>query len=343
MILIAVLFFIALLVSGVATFLRRATLDAMIAQNRDLAARSEALARGGIQLAIALLLQDRLDEEEALLLEGPSDGEATPFRVDSRSDLWAQVGEAEIPADDGGLLRLHIEDAGSRLNLNALLDPEGKAYDEAEFFLRAFLDKVIEEMQLPDEQKNYDSPELAQNLIDYLDADDVEFDGDLEDDYYQLQSPAYRAANRPLFSIDELGLVEGFDRSLVDAIRPYATVYPYTGGGGINPNTAPSHVLAMLYLGGAGDDALASEETVRRILTMRDGDTVFCDESVDRPGCISIAEAAVEGTPFPPLTYDTDVFQVVAEASYGDVRRTVEAVIDRSEPTDPRILSWRVR
>ena len=63
-VLIAVLFFIALLVSGVATFLRRATLDGMIARNRDLTARSEALARGGVQLATALLLQDRLDEVE---------------------------------------------------------------------------------------------------------------------------------------------------------------------------------------------------------------------------------------------------------------------------------------
>ena len=35
MILITVIFFIALLVSGVATFLRRATLDGMIARNRD--------------------------------------------------------------------------------------------------------------------------------------------------------------------------------------------------------------------------------------------------------------------------------------------------------------------
>ena len=80
---------------------------------------------------------------------------------------------------------------------------------------------------------------LLEEDLNVVLRDDVEPDGEREDDYYQLQRPAYRAANRPLFSLDELGLIEGFDRVLVDAIRPYATVHPYAGGGGINPNTAP--------------------------------------------------------------------------------------------------------
>jgi general secretion pathway protein K len=348
-ILIAVLFFIALLASGVATFLRRATLDGMIARNRDLASRSEALARGGIQLATALLLQDRLDEETAPLelepkTETPDDAPApSSFRSETRRDLWAKIGELEIPTDDGGRLRLRIEDAGSRLNLNALFDEAGEAHEDAEFLLSAFFDKLVEEMQLPDEEKDYDAGELAQNLIDYVDADDVEPDGDPEDDYYQLQRPAYRAANRPLLSIDELGLVEGFDSTLVEAIRPYATVHPYSGGGGINPNTAPAHVLATLFYGISPDYRLADEDTVRRILEMRDGDTMFCGEGANRPGCIPLTEAEVEAEPTPAPTYVTDVFQVTAEASYGDVRRTIEAVIDRSEPTSPLIRSWRVR
>jgi len=333
MVLITVLFFIALLVSGIATFLRRATLDGMIAKNRDLASRSEALARGGVQLATALLLQDRLDEN------------AIDFRSDTRSDLWARAGEVEIPVADGGRLRVRIEDTGSRLNLNAFLGPEGTASDPelAESFLTAFLDKVIEELQVSDEEKNYDSGELARNLIDYVDADDVELRGDREDDYYQLQDPPYRAANRPLLGMDELGMVEGFDRALVDAIRPYATVYPFTGGG-INPNTAPSHVLAALYHGAPGDYRLANEETVRWILEMREAareeDMVLCEEE-EGEACTTLGTEF--GTAYPPLTYTTEVFQVRAEASYGEVRRTVEAVIDRSDPASPLVLAWRLR
>jgi general secretion pathway protein K len=328
MVLIAVIFFIALLVSGIATFLRRATLDGMIAQNRDLVSRSEALARGGVRLATALLLQDRFDEV------------AIGFRSDSRSDLWARAGEIEIPVADGGRLRVSIEDAGSRLNLNGLLDADGTADVDAESFLAVFLDKVIEEMPVSDEEKNYDSGELARSLVDYVDADDVEPRGDREDDYYQLQDPPYRAPNRPLLSVDELRLVEGFDVALVDAIRPYATVFPFAGGG-INPNTAPSHVLAALYHGTSGDQRLADEETVRRILTLREG-TILCDPSAQNPACTPIQEAGLDAI-YPPPTYTADLFQVRAEARYGQVRRTVEAVIDRSNPAEPLILSWRVR
>jgi general secretion pathway protein K len=328
MILITVLFFIALLVSGVATFLRRATLDGVIARNRDLAFRCEALARGGVRLATALLLQDRLDEGEG-------------FGIEARSDLWAKVGELEIPVADGGRLRLRIEDASARLNLNGLFDEDGTAHADAESFLATFLDKAIQEMPVSDEEKNYDAAELARNLIDYIDEDDVELRGDPEDEYYQRQSPAYRAANRPLLSIEELGLVEGFDRPLVEAIRPYATVYPYTGGG-INPNTAPSYVLAALYHGPPGDKRLADEDTVRRILATRDGDEIFCPEEANQPGCVILLDLGVDGV-YPPETYTTNVFQVRAEARYGEVRRTIEAVIDRSDATNPLILSWRVR
>ena len=360
MVLIAVLFFIVLLVSGVATFLRRATLDGMIALNRDLSSRSEALARGGVQLATALLLQDRLDEQLALPLEEREDEEGEPprqqrgnpeaneFRSETRGDLWARIGEVEIAVPDGGRLRLRIEDAGSRLNLNGLLDEEGKVPESAKIFLTAFLDKVIGEMPVREEEKNYDTGDLAQNLLDYIDENSFEESGgEPEDDYYQLQSPPYRAANRPLLSIDELGLVEGFDRALVDAIRPYATVYPYLGGG-INPNTAPSHVLAALYHGTAGDERLASQEEVERILEMREGGEILCDPTAAHAeaedlACTPIGESGLGPGFFPPLTYTADVFQVSAEASYGEVRRTVEAVIDRSDATQPLVLSWRLR
>lgn len=344
MILITVLFFIALLVSGVATFLRRATLDGMIARNRDLSARAEALARGGVQLGTALLLQDRLDE-------------AAGIPLDTHSDLWARIGGVEIPVPDGGRLRLRIEDAGSRLNLNALFDADGNAAADAEPFLTALLQKVVDELKASGEAQEYDAGELARSLLDYVDANDFEEQGGgQEDDYYQLQTPPYRTANRPLLSIDELGLVEGFDGTLVDAIRPYATVHPYRpqaddphllDGSGINPNTAPSHVLALLFHGMAPDRRLADENDVRWILDTRAEDRVFCPQSggYGEVECEFLGDqtgAGLEGI-YPPPKHTADVFRLTAEARYGDVRRTIEAVVDRSQATSPLLLSWRVR
>src|SRR5207245_1094048 len=61
-VLVVVLFFVLLLASTVATFTRIALIDHMIVRNRDARARADALARGGIRLATALLLEDKLGE-----------------------------------------------------------------------------------------------------------------------------------------------------------------------------------------------------------------------------------------------------------------------------------------
>ncbi|MCP5058210.1 MAG: type II secretion system minor pseudopilin GspK [bacterium] len=327
--LLAVMFFILLAVSGIATFLRRATIDGMVVRNRDFSARSEVLARGGIRLATALLLQDRLDETEAA------------FRAETRHELWAQVGASPLLVKDGGELRLRIEDAGARLNLNALVQ-DGTVRDElAEGFLVEVLDRVIQEIPGGDEERSYDAEELAQNLLDYLDEDNVGITGSLEDDYYQRQEPSYRAANRPLLSVDELGLVQGFSGPLVEALRPYVSVYPLTGGDGINPNTAAPWVLALLYHGTTSDYRLAVADTVRDILELREAGDVLC-ESSEGSECIAVGEA-IEGEIFPPLTFQTDVFRVEARARYGDVERTVTAWLDRSDPAEPHWLAWDIR
>jgi general secretion pathway protein K len=331
-VLLVVLFFALLLTSSIATFTRRATVDAMIARNRESAARAEALARGGVRLATALLLADRLrevGEEQAM---------------DSHRDLWARAGELEIEAGGGATLRLQIEDSGARLNLNALFDfDEGGLLDEqTELLLHELLQKVIDEMPIPPGEKFYDVRELAANLIDYVDEDDVRQRGGGEDAYYQRQDPPYRAANRALLSLDELRLVEGFDGELVQALRPYVTVHPYARGAGINLNTAPPHVLALLFFDDGVDLRLAREDTIRDILEAREAGNLICPEGQDSVDCIPIRDIAVNAV-YPPPTFSADVFTVLAEAQIGEVRRSVEAVIDRSQPSAPQLLSWRGR
>ncbi len=46
---------------------------------------------------------------------------------------------------------------------------------------------------------------------------------------------------------------------------------------------------------------------------------------------------------YPPPSFTSDVFTVYAEARVGEVQRGVEAVIDRSDPAEPLLLSWLVR
>ena len=328
-VLLAVLFFVLLASAGVASFLSRATVDLMAARNRDAAARAEALARGGVRLAIAALLEDLVREKQ------------DQFEVDTTQDLWARLGAVPLPLDDGGVLQIKVEDAGTRLSLNSLF-AKGEARDEkSEVFLGELLTKVIAEIPVRPEQKLYDAPQLAQNLIDWVDVNTVRIAGGEEDDAYQAQDPPYHAPNLPLLSVDELLLIDGFDAQLVNALRPYVDVLPIVKADGVNPNTAPSWVLALLYHGQPGAERLASEDTVRKILDIRDQNGILCADEANHPDCTPLRDV-VEGEVYPPLTFHSNVFRVMAEARYGEVRRTVEAVVDRSGEA-PTLLAWKVR
>lgn len=330
-----VLFFSLLLVSSVATFTRRSVVDSMIASNRDAGARAEALARGGVRLAEALILEDLALEADEETVHTLSNSQRGPIAIDDGR---------------GGLLTLRIEDASSRLNVNALFAyADDSGVDErSRFFLKAILELVIEEMDIPPGEKAlYDPDELAANLIDWADADDIRLQGGPENAYYQEQDPPYQANNHALLSLDELRLVEGFDGPLVDALRPYLSVHPYTiageTGGGINLNTAPPHVLKLLfYDDGLGDLILAKEDVIRQILDLREEGGVLCGDQGDE-GCTPISEIVGPNPVYPPPTFSASVFRVQAQAQIGEVRRTVEAVIDRSQLPEPRRLSWRVR
>jgi type II secretory pathway component PulK len=330
-----VLFFALLLVSSVATFTRRSVIDSMISINRDAGARAEALARGGVRLAEAVILEDLAlsneDPEHVTL----SDTRGVPIQIDDGR---------------GGALTLRIEDSSSRLNLNALFvsGDDGNVDDLSLIFLEKLLTLVVDEMDIPPGEKAlYDPTELAANLVDWGDANDIRLQGGPENAYYQEQDPPYQAPNHALLSLDEMRLIEGFDGHLVDALRPYLTVHPYaqlpeTGGGGINPNTAPPHVLRLLFYDDGVDLILIKEDRIRQILDLREEGGVFCgDQGGDQ--CTPISEIVGPNPIYPPPSYNAIVFRVLSEARVGDVRRSILAVIDTSQLPQPRRLSWRVR
>ena len=335
-VLVVVLFFALLLTGSIATFVKRSTMDALIARHRDSAAQAEALARGGVRIAIALVLEDKLRKS------------STGIPIHSSGDLWARASTTEIETDGGAVLRLRIEDTSSKLNLNALYDHRegaalGALYEKALPFLQALLAKAVDEIGLPPAEKElYDPEEMAENLADYLDGDDERQRGGLEDDYYQSQDPPYRPRNAPLLSVEELRLVEGFDAEIAEALEDYVTVYPYTGAGGINPNTAPPHVLALLYASDEVTQELAREETVREILDVREDDQFLCPEEINAPDCTPIREI-VTNEIFPPPDYASNAFLIESSARAGEIQRVVEAVVDVSQPTEPLLLSWRMR
>jgi general secretion pathway protein K len=349
---LALVLILALLLSAsIITFSRRAVIDTMIVRNRDNAAQAEALARGGVRLAIPILLEDKLLKSIAAF--GNSDG-LRPVTIGNTSDdPWNQIRDYELVNSDGETLQIEIRDSGSLLNLNAVVPYTGStepAGEDAEEFLTELLTKVIDEMPLEPGEKLYDPRDLARNLVDYLDADDIRVVGGLEDEYYLTQDPPYRAANRPLLSVEELGLVEGFDVQLMDRMKSYVTVYPVVGGSGVNLNTAPPHVLALVYHGVAGARRLASGDVVKSLLKLRDEGRVACTASAEgaspAEGCVTLSELGLgEGSIFPPvaLPAESDSFTVTSRATVGEIERTLVAVVDRSKAAEPQVLFWRMQ
>jgi type II secretory pathway component PulK len=193
------------------------------------------------------------------------------------------------------------------------------------------------------ENAGYEPDVLAANLADWLDADEVTAEGTPEDELYARLDPPTGVANRPLLSVDELRLVEGFDGPLVDALRPFVTVHPLVGGGGINLNTAPPWVLAQLEIGSEVSGFRPVEtEDVERIVALRE-EGPLCANAEGAAGCTPVAEALSGETLAIPTTERSTVFQIRATARVFDVERSVETVVDRSDPSAIERLSWVVR
>jgi len=329
--------------AAIFSFLRQSMIDSMLARNREHVTSAEDLARGGIAVATAIIFQHRFAK-----LLGLMEGENPGTTLD---DLWAHTHLNPLTTPWGGRLVVTIQDSGSKLNLNALV-PTGKSVEEsqpteeAEEFLVQFIEKVLDESKGELSSERYDPRDMAQNLLDYMDPDDVGISGKREDDYYSQQIPPSTPANGPLLSVEELALVEGFDARIVARIKPYVTVHPLLGEQGININTAPPHVLAVVQHGSSGDMRLADEDIVRAILKGRNEDKIVCTQTeADPERCLPLTEVGLgEGAIFPPveLPQEATVFRVISEAQVENVVRRVEAVVDISNRESPQLLSWRL-
>jgi len=346
-----VLVLIFALITAVYAFQRRAIIDTAVAKNRLYGAEADALARGGLRIGEAIVFLTRL--KGTADGTGSTEAAASGLAGISAEEIWANVGEFPLELEDGKRLRISIEDEGARLNLNALVQPgeeddDSGFDDESEEYLVAVLDYIVDGIDALPEEKNYDTRAIAQNLLDYIDADEDARSGRNEDAYYRSQDPPYRPRNGPFLSVDEIGLVEGVDPQLLSAMRDYVTVHPIGSVGGINLNRAQPWVLSIVYSGSSGDRELVREATVRDIWKLRKESKILCnDASADPVRCVTPSEvgngALADGSIYPEanLPARPTVFRVVAEAEVGNLTRSLEAIYDTRPAERPQLLSWR--
>lgn len=177
--------------------------------------RTDLLRRGAVAWAAATLADDVKRDN-----------------VDHLGESWAQR-LPELPVE-GGTIRVTVEDAQGRFNLNNLWRGNAPSTADIGIFRR-----LLAQLQL--------DPELTEALMDWLDPDNQTRPQGAEDVEYLLLDPPYRAANQALTSVDELRLVRGFTPERVELLRPYVTVLPVATD--ININTASPMVTAALING----------------------------------------------------------------------------------------------
>ena len=160
----------------------------------------------GIHYAAALLA-DR-DSFNTTLNGNPFDNETAFGQTEVRSNpssprqaaYFAIVYAANTGSGSSGFeTKYGVLDEAGRLNINALIqiDPTGQALRDAL-------------MKLPNMTE-----EVADAIVDWVDADDDSRPSGAESDYYTSLGNSYKAKNGPLNSLDELLLVKGVTPELL--------------------------------------------------------------------------------------------------------------------------------
>jgi general secretion pathway protein K len=229
--------------------------------------------------------------------------------IDHLGENWAMA-LPTLPVE-GGAIKVSIEDAQARFNLNSIAgrDPTSLANLEV-------LKRLLGVLRL--------EPLLANAVADWIDPNSNARAGGAKDIDYLNLNPPYRAAYRPMASVDELRLVRGFDAQTVRALLPYVTVLPVATNI-INVNTASPVVLAAL----AGIDLQTAERIVK--------------ERVGKP----FNTAAAFNSKLAPLPAPAGIdvksayFLVTLDTSIGRHERHSEALLQRDASRSTTVLWHR--
>jgi type II secretory pathway component PulK len=334
-VLLLVLVILTLTIGSVYAFQIRTTVDVIAVHHRADRARAQMLARSGVELATRAIIDDATTSED-------------PYAAsqETAEDAWRLVSRQPIELPGGGVVELAIQDAASKINLNGLIDEKGVPRPESAEFLKQALTFIIEEMPGRDEDKFYEPDEIAEAILDWIDADTQNRLGDDEKEVMSRANAPVQPLDRPLLTLAELDGVPGIDGALLETLDYYFTCFPLVptlDQSGVNPNTAPPHVLALLYHGTEGDHRLIERDDLFRVLRGRREGKIFCEQA-DQERCVEIGPeiGSVGETVFPPLTYHSDVFEIASTARVNESRVRIVAVLDRSDPASPTLLSYRI-
>ena len=274
--------------------------------------------RGAEELATLVLLAD-YDEDSKR--EQPRD---------DLTELWAQEAQP-YPLEEGVMLQGALQDLQGRFNLNRLAERvaqpgEGEeSVDRPRFtpaqvqFIRLL--QTLGEPQLSEQQAII----VTESVSDWLDSDLEPASLGAEDDYYFVQDPAYRSANRPMASSSELLAVANVTPQLYRALAPLVTVWPQVPAP-LNIHTAPAAVLRSIN---ADDDWQPLTEADGEALVQRRKELGFADmdDFLASPEFAGKEEQMEQARSL--LGQDTGYFLLTAEVKVADREMRLYSVLQR--------------
>lgn len=300
-ILVVVLLIVTLLVSLVTVFISQVYLESGAAKGYFEASQSSLYAAGGVQGGAQLLQQELKNRSYSSL-----------------DDTWARPLTLDDPLQ--GRLRIIIEDEGAKLNLNAIVLPNGtfnqQYYDMAR--------RLFSILKLP--------LEPLDAVADWVDEDSTPNPGGAESSWYQGQKEPYLPRNRPLITLEELRMVKGM-AEIFDTLRPFVTVYANSGGSvvaaPININTASREILMAL-------DEQIDKGMAERIISYRKENPFKNTAELGRVAGMEQISTRLQTR----ISTKGTVFRIWSEGVTGGTARTVEAVL-RVNGSMANTLYWR--
>ncbi|MEY4632024.1 MAG: hypothetical protein RIQ81_2144 [Pseudomonadota bacterium] len=265
-----------------------------------------------------------------------------------------------------GSFAIKIADEQQKIDLNYCSSGAREPCAAVRAMLTALLSCPAEKAFLS--KKRLTPMELSARVQDWVDPDSrVESESGFSDesDPYSRRKKPYKAKNGPLDSIDELKMIEGWDEDVHKVFAPYLTVFPIwkkrEDRPKININSAPRELLQCFFQDAGPErfkrlaQMLKLRETEFKSLAGKDKpmDQVISDlfgYSRSDGGGGNQADPANKSSWFGRMS---QTYRIEINASSGDTRRTLLAVIERVIPDGTavgsnlssrsafRVLYWR--
>jgi general secretion pathway protein K len=294
--------------------------DRYAAANLSDGIRLNSIARSGLQLALAVIVEEGKQNE-----------------FDTLHEAWALLIELTDYSKglfNNGYFEINVQDQSGRIQINRLIKQDGQFNEEQRALLTTLLS--LDEFDLTPEEID----DIIDSIKDWIDRDDEVTQFGSENAYYQALERPYFCRNGSLETLDELLLINHITPKLyhgteeIPGLKHFLTVYGQDGK--ININTADPVILKALSLVILGQDF--SEDWVK----YRENEDNDLSQYNHYQGLSDLTkeQSARAGI---LLTTSSGIFKVTSVGVFEEMKKGISSTIKRqNQGKGYQILSWEI-